>query len=190
MTEHNLTRCEWANKNDLYIKYHDEEWAKPEYDSINLFEMLCLGGQQAGLSWITILKKRDNYRKLFCNFNPYKIAKFTNNDVKKLLNDTSILRNKNKIEAIINNAKCFIAMENRKENFSEFIWSFVNHKCVINNWHNINEIPTESEASRALAKALKKRGFKFVGSTICYSFMQTCGLINDHIVDCFCRHNI
>ncbi|XP_059047462.1 DNA-3-methyladenine glycosylase-like [Achroia grisella] len=185
-----LTRCEWANKNAFYTKYHDEEWAKPEHNSINLFEMLCLSGQQAGLSWITILKKRHNYRKAFCNFNPYKIAKFTSNDIKKLLTDTGILRNRNKIEAIVNNAKCYIAMEKQKENFSDFIWSFVDHKQIVNNWHNMKDIPTETEASHALAKALKKRGFKYIGSTICYSFMQTCGLINDHTVDCFYRNNI
>ncbi|KAM3966677.1 uncharacterized protein ACR2FA_012215 [Aphomia sociella] len=190
MTENNVVRCEWANKNLIYIEYHDDGWGKPERDSLKLFEMLCLGGQQAGLSWITILKKRESYRKLFHNFNPYKIAKMTSNDVKKLLNNTGILRNKLKIEAIINNAKCYIVMENKNENFSEFIWSFVNNKPIVNNWHSMKDIPTENEASIALAKGLKKKGFKFVGSTICYSFMQTCGLIDDHTVDCLVKQAI
>ncbi|XP_026764404.2 DNA-3-methyladenine glycosylase 1-like [Galleria mellonella] len=180
-------RCQWLTKDPIYITYHDEEWGKPEYDNLRLFEILCLEGQQAGLSWLTVLKKRENYRKVFYNFNPYKISKLTHDDVKIILTNTGIIRHKSKIEAIINNAKCYIKMENNSENFSDFIWSFVNNKPKVNYWHNIKEIPNDTETSLALSIALKKRGFKFVGSTICYAFMQACGLVNDHVIDCVCR---
>ncbi|XP_053600879.1 DNA-3-methyladenine glycosylase 1-like [Plodia interpunctella] len=189
MIENNdkLTRCAWVTKDPLYIKYHDEEWGKPEYDSLRLFEMICLEGQQAGLSWITILKKRQNYKKLFCNFDPYQIIKLTENDINNLLLTSEIIRHKGKINSILNNAKCYIKMEVDNEDFSEFIWSFVNNKPIVNSWIHINDIPTESIQSNALSKALKKRGFKFVGATTCYAFMQACGLINDHLLNCINR---
>lgn len=179
-----VVRCSWGNKNSLYMEYHDEEWGKPVYDSIRLFEMLCLAGQQAGLSWITILKKRDNYRRLFHKFNPYKIAKMSEADVEKLMKDPAILRNKGKINSIINNAKCFIKIEENGDDFSHFIWSFVNNKPIENVWKVNDTHPTQSQESAAMSKALKKIGFNYIGTTICYAFMQSVGLINDHISEC------
>ncbi|CAH0405832.1 unnamed protein product [Chilo suppressalis] len=186
----NPIRCEWLSEDPIYIEYHDKEWGKPEFDSIKLFEMLCLEGQQAGLSWITILKKRENYRKLFKGFNPYIISKFTEKDVRRLLSDASIVRHKGKIEAIINNSRCFIKMETQNECFSDFIWGFVNHKPIVNNIYNSKDVKTETTSSIALSKALKMKGFKFVGSTICYAFMQACGLIDDHINNCICKSKL
>lgn len=182
-----VTRCGWLNKDPLYITYHDEEWGVPQYDSQKLFEMLCLEGQQAGLSWITILKKRQHYRKVFEDFDPLKISKFTTKNVERLTSDPGIVRHKGKIEAIINNSKCFLKMENDGDNFSEFIWSFTDNKPIINYWENHKEIPADTDISKAMSKALKNKGFKFIGSTICYAFMQACGLVNDHIVDCVSR---
>ncbi|CAG9783156.1 unnamed protein product [Diatraea saccharalis] len=182
-----FTRCEWVSKDPIYIEYHDKEWGIPVFDSLKLFEMLCLEGQQAGLSWITILKKRENYRNLFHCFNPYEIIKFSDEHVKRLLTDIGIVRHKGKIEAIINNSKCYIQMEKQNECFSDFIWSFVNHKPIVNDVNTSKELKTETATSIALSKELKKKGFKFVGSTICYSFMQACGLVNDHINTCICK---
>lgn len=182
-----VVRCSWANKHPLYIEYHDEEWGIPVYNDIRLFEMLCLAGQQAGLSWILILKKRDNYRQLFHKFNPYKIAKMTEADVEKLLKNPSILRNKGKIQSIINNAKCFIKMEENGEDFSQFIWSFVDNKPIVHDRKTNDVGLTQSQESTALSKALKKIGFNYIGTTICYAFMQSVGMINDHIMECKCR---
>lgn len=187
MNKTNTIRCSWLNEDPIYILYHDNEWGRPQYDSIKLFEMLCLEGQQAGLSWITILKKRDNYRKFFHNFEPTKVAKMSDNDVKRLLCNSDIVRHKGKIESIINNSKCYIEMQKNNETFSDFVWNYVNKNPILNNWKASNEVPTQTDVSVALSKALKKRGFKYVGSTICYAFMQACGLVNDHELDCFCR---
>lgn len=175
-----VVRCSWANKDPLHRAYHDEEWGIPVHDDIRLFEMLCLAGQQAGLSWSIILKKRNNYRKLFHKFNPYKIAKMTNADVEKLLNDPSILRNKRKIQSIINNARCFLKMEENGQKFSQFIWDFVNNKPIVHDWKTNDTILTQSRESAALSKALKKIGFNYIGTTICYAFMQSVGMVNDH----------
>lgn len=183
-----FTRCNWVTADPIYIAYHDLEWGKAEYDSQKLFEMLCLEGQQAGLSWLTILKKRENYRTLFHQFNAYRISEFTAEDVRRLQSDVGIVRHKGKIEAIINNSKCYIEMENHKEDFSKFIWSFVNNKTIINNWSTIKEVPTKTVESTALSDALRKKGFKFVGPTTCYAFMQACGLINDHTINCNFRY--
>ncbi|XP_063388812.1 DNA-3-methyladenine glycosylase 1-like [Cydia fagiglandana] len=182
-----IIRCGWLNQDPIYIAYHDEEWGKPQYDKIKLFEMLCLEGQQAGLSWITVLKKRDHYRKLFYNFNPNKIAKIRAIDVETYMKDPGIVRHKGKLESIINNAKCFLKMEAEGDNFSEFIWDFVDHKPIINNWSTHKEIPTETTNSKAMSIALKAKGYKFIGSTICYAFMQACGLVDDHILNCVSR---
>lgn len=187
MQKKEIIRCGWLNEDPLYISYHDNEWGKPVYENIYLFEMLCLEGQQAGLSWITILKKRDNYRRLFYDFNPYNIAQLDSNDVYKLLYTSDIVRHKGKIESIIHNAKCYNKMKSNGEDFSKFIWSFVDNTPIINNWSNHKEAPTETQTSIALSKALKQRGFKFVGPTISYAFMQACGLVNDHINDCISR---
>lgn len=186
MTENKVPRCGWLTEDPLYIKYHDEEWGQPLLNNYALFEMLCLEGQQAGLSWLTILKKRENYRKIFHNFNPHKISQFTEKDVKNCLADSGIVRHKGKIEAIINNSKCFVKMENEGEDFSNFIWSFVDQKPIINTWNHYKEIPSETPKSIALSNALKNRGFKFVGSKICYAFMQACGLVSDHVTTCIC----
>ncbi|KAH9645879.1 hypothetical protein HF086_010078 [Spodoptera exigua] len=186
MTENEIIRCGWLTKDPIYIKYHDEEWGKPQFKKDALFEMLCLEGQQAGLSWLTILKKRENYRKIFFNFDPRKISELTEKDVKLIINESGVIRHKGKIDSIINNSKCYLKMENEGEDFSNFIWSFVNKKPIINSWEDQTHVPAQTPESVALSKALKKRGFKFVGSKICYAFMQACGLVNDHVLNCVC----
>lgn len=185
----NKQRCDWVTSDADYLAYHDNEWGIPERDKYKLFEMICLEGQQAGLSWYTILKKRAGYRRCFFDFNPYKIALMTEEDVDTLLQDTSIIRNKGKINAIINNARIFVAMEEKGEDFSEFIWQFVDNKPIINHWKVISQVPASTPISENMAKTLKKKGFKFVGSTTCYAFMQAVGMVNDHILSCFCRHD-
>lgn len=180
-------RCGWVSTEQIYIDYHDNEWGIPQYDSQKLFEKICLEGQQAGLSWITVLKKRDCYRASFHQFNPAKIAKMTATDIDKLMENAGLIRHRAKLEAIVKNAKAYLAMEANGEDFSQFIWSFVNGKPQINNYISFKDAPTHTELSDAMAKALKKRGFTFVGSTICYAYMQSMGLINDHSSDCFCR---
>ena len=182
-----IQRCGWCSSDPLYIAYHDKEWGKPEHDEAQLFEMLCLEGQQAGLSWITVLKKRENYRNAFHQFDPTTVAAMTDEDVERLVLDAGIIRHRGKIQAIIGNARAYLAMEQNGEPFSEFVWSFVNNDPKITQAATLAEIPTSTPASDALSKALKKRGFKFVGTTICYSFMQACGLVNDHITGCFCH---
>lgn len=178
-------RCHWVNQDPEYIAYHDDEWGKANRHSHQLFEMICLEGQQAGLSWYTILKKRQGYRALFYDFNPHKIALMTEQDIERLMLDPRIIRNRAKINAIIANAKAYLAMEKEGENFSTFIWQFVNDNPIINNWQISAQVPTETETSKLLSKALKKRGFKFVGSITCYAFMQATGMVNDHLVTCF-----
>ncbi|XP_013183406.2 DNA-3-methyladenine glycosylase 1-like [Amyelois transitella] len=185
--EENFIRCGWVSQDPIYIKYHDEEWGKPERDKLRLFEMICLEGQQAGLSWITILKKRQSYRKLFFNFDPHKIINLTENDINNLMLNSEIVRHKGKINAIINNAKCYLKMESDEEDFSKFVWSFVNYNPILNHWKHAGDIPAESVKSHELSKALKKRGFKFVGAKTCYAFMQACGLVNDHLIYCLSR---
>ncbi|QFH69060.1 DNA-3-methyladenine glycosylase I [Atlantibacter subterranea] len=182
-----MQRCGWVTQDPLYLAYHDNEWGIPETDGQKLFEMICLEGQQAGLSWITVLKKRENYRRCFHQFNPVAVAQMQAEDVETLLQDAGIIRHRGKIEAIINNARAFLAMEANGEPFSEFVWSFVDNTPQVTRAAAMSEIPTTTPASDALSKALKKRGFKFVGSTICYSFMQACGLVNDHITGCICH---
>ncbi|EMD9687831.1 DNA-3-methyladenine glycosylase I [Salmonella enterica] len=182
-----MQRCDWVSQDPLYIAYHDNEWGVPETDSRKLFEMICLEGQQAGLSWITVLKKRENYRACFHQFDPVRIAAMQEEDVEHLLQNTGIIRHRGKIQAIISNARAWLAMEQNSESFADFVWSFVDGQPQITQAASLDEIPTSIPASDALAKALKKRGFKFVGTTICYSFMQACGLVNDHITGCFCH---
>lgn len=182
-----LQRCTWLTKDPLYIQYHDEEWGVPQYDSLKLFEMICLEGQQAGLSWITVLKKRKRYREVFFNFDPSNIATMNESDVEVLSNDIGIIRHKPKILSVIDNAKSYLKMERSGEDFSQFIWNFVDDKQIVNNWTNGTDIPNTTDISEALSIALKKRGFKFVGPTICYAFMQACGLVDDHILSCYKR---
>ncbi|BBU97934.1 DNA-3-methyladenine glycosylase I [Providencia rettgeri] len=179
-----LTRCHWVNQDPEYIAYHDHEWGKPTYDNLTLFEMICLEGQQAGLSWYTILKKRQGYRDLFHHFDPEKIASMNEDDIERLMQDTRIIRNRLKINAIIANAKAYLAMKENGEDFSTFIWQFVNGQPIVNGWEFSSQVPAETELSKLLSKALKKRGFKFVGSITCYAFMQATGMINDHLVNC------
>lgn len=182
-----MEHCGWVSQDPLYIAYHDAEWGVPEHDGKKLFEMICLEGQQAGLSWITVLKKRDNYRKNFHQFDPVRVAAMQEDDVERLLLDAGIIRHRGKIQAIIGNARAYLAMEQNGEPFADFVWSFVDNQPQITRAAVLGEIPTSTPASDALSKALKKRGFKFVGTTICYSFMQACGLVNDHITGCFCH---
>ena len=178
-------RCGWSTNDPLYIKYHDEEWGIPVHDDRKLFEMLILEGAQAGLSWITILRKRENYRKAFNNFEAKKIAQYDSKKVKQLLQNEGIVRNRLKIAATIQNAKCFLAVQKEFGSFDKYIWQFVNGKPIINNRKTLKDIPAMTKESDVMSKDLKKRGFKFVGSTICYAFIQAVGMVNDHTTDCF-----
>ncbi len=184
------TRCAWAGSDPFYIEYHDNEWGKPIYNDQLLFEFLILEGMQAGLSWITVLKKRENFRKAFDNFNPEKIAKYDQKKFNELVNNAGIIRNKLKIQAAITNAKLFLELKKEGTKFSDYLWQFVGHKPVINNFQSIKDVPATTEISDRMSKVLKKRGFKFVGSTICYAFMQAVGMVNDHTEDCFCRSEL
>lgn len=178
-------RCFWAGSDPLYQKYHDEEWGVPVHDDRKLFEMLILEGAQAGLSWITILRKRENYRKAFSNFDAKKIVKYDQNKIKELMNDAGIIRNKLKINAAVTNAKLFLEIQKEFGSFDKYIWQFVNYKQIKNNWKTIKDNPTKTKESDAMSGDLKKRGFKFVGSTICYAFMQAVGMVDDHTADCY-----
>lgn len=181
-----MERCGWVTQDPLYLEYHDNEWGVAVRDRQKLFEMLCLEGQQAGLSWITVLKKRENYRQCFHAFDPDSVAGMTENDVGNLLQNAGIIRHRGKIEAIIHNAKALLAMEAQGEDFSALVWSFVDGQPVVSRPAQLTDIPAKTETSEALSRALKKRGFKFVGATTCYAFMQACGLVNDHVTGCFC----
>lgn len=180
-----IKRCEWANKNAYNYKYHDEEWGVPVHDDRKLFEFLVLDAFQAGLSWLTILKKRENFRKVFDNFDALKISKYNEQKVEQLMKDEGIIRNKLKIIATISNAQAFLKVQKEFGSFDKYIWQFTGHKTIINKWKDFKEIPTRTKESDLMSLDLGKRGFKFVGSTICYAFMQAAGMINDHTVDCF-----
>jgi len=179
------SRCKWVSDDPIYIDYHDKEWGVPIYDDQLLFEFLILEGAQAGLSWITILKRRDNYRKAFSQFDAKKVARYDAEKVKKLLQDEGIIRNRLKVESTITNAKAFLAVQKEFGSFSKYIWQFVGDKPVNNKRQKQNEVPPSTDISNAMSKDLKKRGFKFVGTTICYAFMQAVGMVNDHIQDCY-----
>ena len=179
-------RCQWA-KDDLMIKYHDTEWGIPVHDDKKLFEMLILEGAQAGLSWSTILKRRKTYQKAFANFNPDKVAKFSKKDIIRLLQDEGIIRNKLKISSAINNANQFLKIQKEFGSFDKYVWSFVNGKPIVNKFKKLSDLPASTPLSDKLSNDLKKRGFNFVGSTICYAFMQSVGMVNDHTRNCF-RH--
>jgi DNA-3-methyladenine glycosylase I len=181
-------RCKWAGTDPIYIAYHDTEWGVPLHEDHKLFEFLVLDGAQAGLSWITILKKRQNYRQAFDHFNPQKIACYDSRKVNQLLSNPGIIRNKLKIEAAVLNARAFLSIQNEFGSFDAYIWQFVGGRTRKNRWKTIYEIPAYSDESKAMSNDLKKRGFKFVGPTICYAFMQAAGMINDHTLDCF-RYN-
>jgi len=182
-------RCAWCeNTFDAYIKYHDEEWGVPVHDDRVHFEFLILEGAQAGLSWSTILKKREGYRKAFADFDPAIVAEYPQSMVEELLFDPSIIRNRLKVQGTVINAQKFLAVQKEFGSFDQYIWSFVDHKPTVNQWKTMEEVPATTKESDALSKDLKKRGFKFVGSTIMYAYMQACGLVNDHVADCF-RYN-
>lgn len=180
-----IIRCGWSLKDELYRKYHDQEWGIPQYDERKLFEMICLEGAQAGLSWYTILRKRENYRKAFDNFDAKKIAKYNQEKVEKLMQNEGIIRNRLKINAFIANAKAFLAIQKEFGNFSDYIWQFVNGKPKINNVKSLKDIPVKTAESDAMSKDLIRRGFKFTGSTICYAFMQAVGMVDDHVNECW-----
>jgi DNA-3-methyladenine glycosylase I len=178
-------RCDWAGTDPLYLAYHDTEWGVPLHDDRRLFEFLILEGFQAGLSWLTILKKRENYRKAFDNFDPHKMAAYSATRKKALLSNAGIIRNKLKIEAAVQNAVSFLSIQQEFGSFDKYIWQFVAGRTLKNRWQAVTEIPASTKESAAMSAGLKKRGFKFVGPTICYAFMQATGMVNDHIVGCF-----
>lgn len=180
-----VKRCEWAEFDALMKKYHDKEWGLPQHDDQMLFEFLILEGMQAGLSWSTILKKRENFRKAFDNFEYTKISKYDEEKVEELLQNKGIIRNKLKIQSVITNAKAFIKIQKEFRSFDKYIWKFVNQKPIHNAWELLEELPSHTDLSDRISKDLKKRGFKFIGSKIIYAFMQAVGLVNDHIVSCF-----
>ena len=182
-----IARCEWCGSNPLYIRYHDKEWGVPVYNERKLFEMLILEGAQAGLSWITILRKRPHYRKVFDNFNIEKIARYKKQKIESLLKDPGIVRNRLKVEGTVKNAQAFLKLKESEGRFSNFLRQFVNDEPVQNKWKSVKQIPVKTPESDAMSKELKQRGFTFVGSTICYAFMQAVGMVNDHAVSCY-RH--
>jgi DNA-3-methyladenine glycosylase I len=184
-----MKRCEWAGRSALERAYHDEEWGVPVHDDRRLFEFLVLEGAQAGLSWSTVLKKREGYRKAFGNFDAGVVSGFSEEDVSMLLADPGIIRNRLKIRAAIGNARAFLRVREEFGSFDDYIWRFVNGAPVRNAWNRMTEIPCSTAESDAMSKDLRKRGFKFVGSTICYAFMQAVGMVDDHVVECF-RHGI
>ena len=178
-------RCAWAGSDPLYVHYHDNEWGIPEHDDQTLFEMLILEGAQAGLAWITILKKRDNYRKAFSRFDARKVARYDQRKKSVLLNNEGIVRNRLKIDAAVINARAFLKIQKEFGSFDDYIWQFVGGKPLQNTWKSVRSVPATTTESDSMSKDLKKRGFKFVGSTICYAFMQAVGMVNDHTTDCF-----
>lgn len=180
-----MNRCSWCGDDKVYVEYHDREWGVPVHDDRTHFEFLILDGAQAGLSWITILKRRDNYREAFDNFDPNKVARYDEEKVKELLANKGIIRNRKKIEAAISNAKAFLKVQEEFGSFDKYIWQFVGGKPIINCWKEIKDVPAQTKESQAMSKDLKKRGFKFVGPTICYAYMQAAGMVNDHVIDCF-----
>ena len=183
-----MKRCQWCLRHDLYIKYHDEEWGLPVFNDRKQFEFLVLESAQAGLSWFTILKKRENFRRAYDDFNVEKVVGFGNEKIEELLLNPGIIRNRKKIEASVNNAKKFIDIQEKYGSFSNYLWGFVDGKPVVNNWKSLSEIPPNTKLSDSIAKDLKGKGFQFLGSTILYSHIQAVGVVNDHVIDCF-RHS-
>jgi DNA-3-methyladenine glycosylase I len=186
MTRNSSTqsRCEWCNSHPLYISYHDEEWGVPEHDDQKLFEKIILDGAQAGLSWLTILKKREGYRRAFDGFDAEKIARYSDNKIARLLDDPGIVRNRLKVNAAVINARAYLKLKEELGSFDDYLWQFVDGRTIQNRWKSLKELPTSTPGSDAMSKALKQRGFKFVGTTICYAFMQAIGMVNDHLVSC------
>jgi len=180
-----MDRCAWPGNDQLYIRYHDEEWGVPVHDDRKHFEFLVLEINQAGLSWKTVLRKRDHYRKVYDDFNPVKVASYNDEKITQLLNDAGIIRNRRKIEASIHDAKRLLEIQNEFGSFDSYIWSFVNNKPLVNSWKHDSDIPARTELSDAVSKDLKIRGFKFIGSTIIYAHLQAAGIVNDHVTGCF-----
>ena len=180
-----LNRCEWCLKDDLYLHYHDKEWGVPVHDDQKLFEFLVLEGAQAGLSWLTVLRKREAYREAFDGFNPQIVACYDRNKIMELLNNNGIIRNKLKIEATIKNAQSFLMIQEKMGSFDRYIWDFVDGQTIHNRFEKLKDIPAETEISRIISKDLKRRGFSFVGSTIIYAHMQATGMVNDHLISCY-----
>jgi DNA-3-methyladenine glycosylase I len=187
MARQAIHRCGWAGDDPLYIAYHDQEWGVPLHDERRLFEMLILEGAQAGLSWITILRKRDNYRAAFDGFDPHKMARYSARKMETLLGNPGIVRNRLKVAAAIQNAKALLTLQGQEGGLDDYLWRYVEGKPIVNAWRSLKEIPPRTPLSDAVSKDLTRRGFKFVGSTICYAFMQAVGMVNDHTTDCF-RH--
>ncbi len=185
-----MKRCTWANHSELEKVYHDKEWGVPQHDDLVLFEFLLLEGAQAGLSWLTILKKRENYRQAFDNFDWQKIANYDDNKIKELLNNSGIIRNQLKIKSAINNARQFQKTVDEFGSFDQYIWSFTQYKTIENNWKKHEDIPVKTSLSDTISKDLKQRGFTFVGSIIVYSYLQAIGIVNDHLIDCFRRQDL
>ena len=185
-----IKRCDWCLSNPIYVKYHDEEWGREVNDDVKMFEFLVLESSQAGLSWLTILKKRDGYRNAFAGFDAKKVAAFTEKDVERLMLDTGIIRNRNKILATISNAKCFLDIQNEFGSFCNYMKSFLpDQKPIVNQWKTLSEIPASTPLSDTISKDMKKRGFKFFGSIICYAHLQAVGYVNDHLSDCQFKYN-
>ncbi|MFQ2063121.1 DNA-3-methyladenine glycosylase I [Aeromonas veronii] len=180
-------RCAWVTKDPEYIEYHDKQWGRPVYDSRELFAKLCLDGQQAGLSWITILKRTESYYRAYADFDPVLIARFDEQDVERLMQDCGIIRNRLKVQSIIRNARAYLALQEQGIDFADYLWGFVGGAPIVNQRQGNGDIPATSPESDAMSKALKKLGFNFVGSTICYAFMQAVGMVNDHLVSCPCH---
>ena len=177
-------RCPWCGTDPLYVHYHDTVWGRPEFDSLALFEKLCLDGQQAGLSWLTILRKQGGYRAAYDNFDPERIVEYDETRVEQLLVNPDIVRNRLKVQSIIKNARGYLALRHQGTNFSDFLWSFVGGRPIQNHWHSFDQVPVTTAESEAMSKALKRAGFTFVGPTIVYAFMQATGMVNDHLVGC------
>lgn len=178
-------RCSWVTDHELYINYHDEEWGVPELDDRALFEKLCLDGAQAGVSWFVILKKREHYQRVFDNFNAERIIDYTDAEMEEKLQDPGIIRNRLKVYSVRTNAEAYLKIKAKYSSFSDYLWSFTNGKTIINAWDDLADCPAKTKESEAMSKALKKEGFKFVGPTICYAFMQAVGMVNDHATYCF-----
>lgn len=186
-THPDITRCTWPGSDPLYVSYHDDEWGVPEHDDQKLFEKLILDGAQAGLSWITILRKREGYRRAFDRFDAEKIARYSEKDIERLLQDPGIVRNRLKVNSAVTNAIAYLKLKEDGRSFDEYLWQFTGGRTIQNNWTGLKQLPAATPESDAMSKDLKKLGFKFVGSTICYAFMQATGMVNDHVVTCY-RH--
>jgi len=184
------SRCKWAGKDPLYVEYHDTEWGTPVRDERILFEFIILEGAQAGLNWLTILKKRQEFRGAFDNFDPQKVARYDSDKIRELLLNKGIIRNRLKIEAAVQNGKAFLAVQKEFGSFAAYVWGFVGGKPIKNSWQTEGQVPAKTRESTILSDDLKRRGFKFVGPTICYAFMQAVGMVNDHTVDCFRYHEV